>query len=200
MSKIKPNCPFCDSARHIAINCTSTMHGKYTALSNVMKSRECPDFNSYATNELKLIAFETPYERNLSILIGMGSNKLNRKCGRNPISLTLSRKQLCKSLKHRWELLRPITDRYNNGPNNEEDNTECPICYDNITECIWDCPTSDWTIQYKLGSVRTICNHYYCGNCWKNVKLANETPECKSCPLCRRHINVLFDIWVRQIA
>ena len=195
--KGKSNCLFCDSARHNTLDCNSVMKGKYNELREIMKSEECPDFQSYNMKELKLIAFETPYEKSLYIRRGMNSNQMNRKYGRNPIPLTLSKNQMVKSLKRRWEILNPIVQNYNNGPNTET-TEECPICYDNkVKDSKWDNMKSDWIPNYTIGTVKTICNHYYCGDCWQNLKKIGHHSECKSCPLCRNELNVLNDIWVR---
>ena len=98
MPKGSQNCLFCDSARHTTIHCTSSMNGNYKKLIDI-KTIECPDFQSYTLKELKVIAYTNPYEKSLDGSLGMGNNRLNRKNGRNPIPLTLSKNRMVKVLK-----------------------------------------------------------------------------------------------------
>jgi len=54
----------------------------------------------------------------------------------------------------------------------EKENSECPICYENIEE-------NDTTI--------TNCNHKYCTECVKRL-ITETTPHRHPCPLCRTEI------------
>lgn len=191
MSK-KSNCLFCDSARHKTNQCNSTMKGKLNMLGDCMKKLECPDFGSFTLQELKVVAYLTPYEKSIQSST-MGNNKLNQKYKRNPISLTLSKKRIVKELRERWESLHIVRENYQQKPTVMDEIDDCPICFEPIQDCRWSFTHSVWSRDYSVNTVRTKCNHYYCGSCWDNIIPQRYHGSMKSCPLCRMH-NSLDDI------
>jgi len=192
MSK-KSNCLLCDSARHNTNQCNRNMKGKLNMLADCMKKLECPDFSSLTLQELRYIAHITPYEKSIQSTT-MGNNKLNQKYKRNPISLTLSKKRIVKELRERWESLHIVRENYQKKPTELDD---CPICFESIQDCIWCWTHSKWLRDYNVNTVRTKCNHYYCGSCWDNIKPQHYHDSMKSCPLCRTQISKM-DIMVKD--
>jgi len=181
------NCVFCDSARHGPLECNSPMRNKYHILVTLMKDKECPTFGNYNMKELKLIAFETPYENNLSY-----RSRAKGKCSKNlifnPIPLSLSKNRLVRALNERWHLLQTCRDKYyNDKPENEFD--DCPICYEAITRNRWCARKSKWLLEHKQDSITTPCNHEFCGDCWRKIhtKTSNDN-LIKECPMCRNEI------------
>ena len=151
-----------------------------------MENIECPQFATFTLHELKVIAFTVPYQYTLESSGGQGrGNKYNRKYGRSPIPLTLSKNRMVKALQERWEGFRSIREKYHNKPTAELD--DCPICLERMQDCSWSWRYSKWSRDYNLNTVKTICNHHFCGNCWGNIK-QNDDGLTKSCPLCRKHI------------
>ena len=186
MTKNAKNCLFCDSARHNSMNCTSTKKGQLPQLYKCMENIECPQFATFTLQELKFIAFTVPYQHTLESSGGQGrGNKYNRKYGRSPIPLTLSKNRMVKALQERWEGFRSIREKYHNKPTAELD--DCPICLERMQDCSWSWRDSKWSRDYNLNTVKTICNHHFCDNCWGNIK-QNDDGLTKSCPLCRKHI------------
>jgi hypothetical protein len=186
MSKEKQNCLFCDSSRHTTFRCTSPIKGKYTELISLY-SVESPNFNSYTLKELKLIAYSNPYERSFEGSPGMRDNRLNRKYGRKPIPLTLSKNRLVKALEERWEMRRPILEKFNKKPTEEVE--DCPICLESIQTYEWSFRKSEWLPDYCKNTIKTVCNHHFCGDCWSQVKPIRDyysDHSTKPCPLCRR--------------
>ena len=178
------NCLFCDSARHKTSQCNSKLKGKLMELYRCMTKNECPEFRSFTLKELKVIAYTTPYTKSLYSSEGMNSNKLNRKYGRSPIPLTLSKNRMVKALQERWEALHIVRDRQQNKPTTELD--DCPICLENIEDCSWSWKQSDWLKDYNMNTVKTVCNHHFCGDCWNRVRPNYD--DTKTCPLCRRKV------------
>ena len=194
MSK-KSNCLFCNSVRHDTTKCNSNMKGKLNMLLDCMKKPECPDFGSFTLQELKVVAYLTPYEKSL-LSNTMGSNKLNRKYGRTPIPLTLSKTRMVKALCERWKSLHIVRENYSKKPTVMDEIDDCPICFEQIQECRWSWTHSVWSRGYSVNTVRTKCNHYYCGSCWDNIKPQHYHGSMKSCPLCRTQ-NSLEDIRIK---
>lgn len=194
MVKNAENCLFCDSARHTTINCKSNMKGTLNKLISIMQNSECPNFGSFTLKELKFIAFTTPYKKSMYGSYGMRSNKLNREYERDPIPMTLSKTRMVKALQERWGSLGSVREKYNNKSTEPDD---CPICFESIQTCSWSWKYSKWSLDYIPKTVRTTCNHHFCGNCWDNIKPVanNYRDSTKSCPLCRKH-NTNTDILV----
>jgi hypothetical protein len=183
MSK-KSNCLFCDSARHDTTKCNSNMKGKLNMLLDCMKNTECPDFGSFTSQELKVVAYLTPYEKSMQSN-AMGNNKLNRKYGRTPIPLTLSKTRMVKALCERWKSLHIVRENYSKKTTVMDEIDDCPICFEQIQECRWSWTHSVWSRDYSVNTVRTKCNHYYCRSCWDNIKPQYYHDTMKPCPLCR---------------
>jgi len=189
----KSNCLFCDSARHETRKCNSHLKGKLSTLSDCITNIECPKFRSFTLQELKVIAYLTPYTKSLYSGDGMKGNKLNREFGRSPIPLTLSKNRMMKALQERWEGLHIVRERLHHKPTAELD--DCPICLERIEDCSWSWKQSVWLKDYNSKTVKTICNHYFCGDCWNQIRPNyNDT---KSCPLCRKLIGNT-DTWVHD--
>jgi len=187
------NCLFCDSARHTTQNCASTMKGNIKKLHQIMSNIEYPDFASFTLQELKYIAFTTIYQKSLETSRGMHSNKLNREYGRKPIPLTLPKKRMIKALQERWESLASVREKYQKKPT--EDMDDCPICLESIQNVMWSWRHSEWSYVYNPTTVKTICNHHFCSDCWNNIKPNLVDGLTKPCPLCRRHV-ADSDIWI----
>ena len=178
------NCLFCDSARHETSKCKSNLKGKFGMLSDCMVDIECPEFRSFTLQELKVVAYLTPYTKSLYSGDGMNGNKLNRKYGRSPIPLTLSKNRMVKALQERWEGLRIVRERLRDKHTVELD--DCPICLESIEDCSWHWKSSEWSKDYNSNTVKTICNHHFCGDCWNRIRPNYD--DTKSCPLCRKHV------------
>lgn len=181
--KDKQNCLFCDSSRHRTAQCTSTMKGNMSKIYNIW-SVESPDFNSYTLKELKYISFYNQYEKSLESSDGMGDQNLNTKYGWNPISLTLSKTRMVKALNERWKIRRPLLEKYYDKP--QDIDNECPICYNAIQTQYFNYRDSTWISNFNIGTIKTTCNHHFCGDCWDKVKHVN---TCKQCPLCRSQVS-----------
>ena len=181
--KDKQNCLFCDSSRHRTAQCTSTMKGNMSKIYNIW-SVESPDFNSYTLKELKYISFCNQYEKSLESSDGMGDQNLNTKYGWNPISLTLSKTRMVKALNERWKIRRPLLEKYYDKP--QDIDNECPICYNAIQTQYFNYRDSIWKSNFNIGTIKTTCNHHFCGDCWDKVKHVN---TCKQCPLCRTPVH-----------
>jgi len=199
MPKQTHNCLFCDSARHTAPDCNSTMKGKYKKLQLVMLENTCPDFTSYNYKELKLMCYANPFDNNLAF-VRDSRNTINvdiKYFNRVPIPITLSKTRLIRALRDRWHKLRPISEAYNKGfdpndINNDSDvNTpDCPVCLESICHGVWDFKESKWTGIYKVNTIKTRCNHHFCNSCWYRLPSSrnhNNNYDClsKTCPLCR---------------
>jgi hypothetical protein len=210
MPKETKNCQFCDSARHITGFCNSSMKGKYKKLQLVMLENTCPDFTSYTYKELKVMAYENPFNNNLASApnawTGININKKYFK--REPIPITLSKPRLIRALIERWHKLRPITEVYNKGFDidninieSEVNTTDCPVCYEPICDGVWDFKESRWHAVYKVNTVRTKCKHHFCDSCWGRLPSSrnyfNDPHTTKSCPLCRTD-NDGTDIMIKQ--
>ena len=182
--KSTANCLFCDSARHDTSKCKSNLKGKLSALSDCMTKIECPEFRSFTLQELKVVAYSTPYTKSLYGGGGMSRNKLNREFGRSPIPLTLSKNRMVKALQERWEALHIVRERLHNKPTAELD--DCPICLESIEDCSWSWIRSEWSKDYTTNTVKTTCNHHFCGDCWNRIRPNYD--DTKSCPLCRKHV------------
>ncbi len=187
MTNRRQNCIFCDSTRHGSLHCNSTKRNKYQILVTIMKYNECPNFSKYNMKELKVIAFVTPYENNISSS-SISKGKCNKKLGFNPIPLTLSKNRLVRALNERWHLLQTCRDKYyNNKPENEFD--DCPICYEDISRNIWCARKSEWLIEHGQDSITTPCNHDFCGDCWRKLRTkTSNNNQTKECPMCRNEI------------
>ena len=178
------NCLFCDSARHETSKCKSNLKGKLGMLSDCMVEIEYPDFRSFTLQELKVVAYLTPYTKSLYSGGGMSRNKLNREFGRSPIPLTLSKNRMVKALQERWEALHIVRERLHHKPTAELD--DCPICLECIEDCWWSWKESVWSRDYTMNTIKTVCNHHFCGDCWNRIRPNYD--DTKSCPLCRKHI------------
>ena len=202
MSKVKgnrngkQNCPFCDSARHGPLDCKSTINGKYNQLLKTMVEKECPDFHSYNKKELNVIAFQIPYENNLSIIkFPRDISKTNKGFKLNPIPLTLSKTRMVKELTRRWETLAESRKKFYNGIDNpEEYEDDCPICYENMTDKVWSDLESTWIMEYYVGTIKTTCNHKFCNKCWNKIPKvccngSHYNFETKKCPMCRSNVS-----------
>jgi hypothetical protein len=132
-----------------------------------MLSKESPDFCNYNLKELKVIAFETPYENNISFR-SRSKGKCNKSLILNPISLTLSKNRLVKALSERWGLLQSCRDKYYYTKPRDEDNN-CPICYDSLIRSWWCDRKTEWLTTHKASTVTTPCKHDFCGDCWGKI-------------------------------
>jgi hypothetical protein len=159
------------------------MKGNLSKIYNIW-SVESPDFNSYTLKELKYISFYNQYEKSLESSDGMGDQNLNTKYGWNPISLTLSKTRMVKALNERWKIRRPLLEKYYDKP--QDIDNECPICYNAIQTQYFNYRDSTWVSNFNIGTIKTICNHHFCGDCWDKVKHVN---TCKQCPLCRSQVS-----------
>ena len=201
----KQNCLFCDSARHTMAHCPGTFGGRKKK--NIDKlihlySVERPDFHSYTLKELKIIAYINPFKYSFDMPLSTGLNQKNNEHGYEPIPLTLSRHRMIQALTNRWSGRKTLIEKYNNPPDKEE----CPICYEPIQHSCWNYPESHWTTHYTYGTVRTLCNHHFCGSCWGKLKRTNENevysnyhnePIVKKCPMCRQETTDV-DIWSKD--
>jgi len=165
-------------------------------------SVERPDFHSYTLKELKIIAYMNPFKYSFDMRTLTGLNQKNNEHGYEPIPLTLSRHRMIQALTNRWTDRKIIIEQYNNSPDKEE----CPICYEPIQNSCWNYPESHWTTHYTYGTVRTLCNHHFCGSCWGKLKRTNENevysnyhnePIVKKCPMCRQETTDV-DIWSKD--
>ena len=193
----KQNCLFCDSARHTMAHCPGTFGGRKKK--NIDKlihlySVERPDFHSYTLKELKIIAYINPFKYSFDMPLSTGLNQKNNEHGYEPIPLTLSRHRMIQALTNRWSGRKTLIEKYNNPPDKEE----CPICYEPIQNSCWNYPESHWTTHYTYGTVRTLCNHHFCGACWEKLKPSSgrhyDEPIVKKCPMCRQE-NTDVDTW-----
>ena len=187
----KRNCPFCDSAGHSAERCNSNMKLKYKESFGIMISKECPDFQSFNMKFLKLIAFHTPYDNNITCtLLHKEHNKQYGNVFINkPIPLTLSKNRTVKALIERWTVLHSCRDKYNHGiDNHEEYEDDCPICYETMTNKHWTNLESKWVMDYNQGIIRTPCDHKFCNSCWNKVRSISRNNS-KTCPMCRSTVS-----------
>ena len=192
MKPIKTNCIFCDSTSHDFKKCT-TIRNSNTKIMQCMQSETCPDFNSFTTKELKLVAYLHPFEKGIShhqnayFTNGYG-NTTNRKMVRNQIPLTLSKRRLVDALSKRWASLQPIIKQSLSPPECDE----CPICYETINELNWK--GYKWKknrLYTRSGSdiywpIKTKCGHIFCGSCWRQHKREQHSI---SCPMCRTKVH-----------
>jgi hypothetical protein len=94
---------------------------------------------------------------------------------------------MVKALEERWEMRRPILEKFNKKPIDEGE--DCPICFESIQTHDWSFRKSKWLTEYCKNTIKTVCNHHFCGDCWKNVKSIRDyhlDHSTKPCPLCRR--------------
>ena len=75
---------------------------------------------------------------------------------------------------------------------------DCPICYEPIQHSCWKYSESRWDTDYISGTIRTLCNHHFCGTCWGKLKPSSgrhyDEPIVKKCPMCRQE-NTDVDTW-----
>jgi len=184
----KQNCLYCDSARHTVSRCPLTFGNKLSGLYSV----ECPDFHSYTLKELKVIALINPFKYNFDSRPAHFENRKNKEHGYDPIPLTLSKNRLIQALTNRWKGRKTIIQQYNTPPDEEE----CPVCYNPIQYSSWHYAQSCWETDYWQGTIRTKCNHHFCGSCWNKIKPIRNRynePDTKTCPMCRQE-NTEMDI------
>jgi len=196
MKTSKINCIFCDSAKHKYDDCPaiqSNIRNK-TEIVRCMQSSTCPNFNSFSTKELKLIAYLHPFEEGITyqyetaIFSKSYGSHINRKMVRNSIPLTLSKQRLVDALSKRWASLQPIIKQSLSPPECDE----CPICYETINEPNWK--GYKWKknrLYTRSGSdiywpIKTKCGHIFCGSCWRQHKREQHSI---SCPMCRTKVH-----------
>ncbi len=116
------NCLLCDSKKHYTCNCSK--YNYYVNYFRCMNKKTCPDFNSYSTKLLRVMAYnfvmkKTFYKRSyfyndknnkyydpsekLPKKLEVKRLRLYRKYDYDPIPVTLNRSQLIMRLKERWK-------------------------------------------------------------------------------------------------
>jgi hypothetical protein len=192
-------CVFCNSASHKMTNCNSNMNGRRTLLDSYwdcMMHEKCPDFNSFARNELRYIAFKfVQYEKAIHSSTQKTSQHYNRKYVLRPISLLLPKQDMVNTLCYRWNEFQSVRELSKTPPAKTEDD-DCPICMECITPSTWSYCHASWVINTG-DKIVTECNHSFCKSCWdthfeKNSIFSHRynysTPVVR-CPMCRHEIH-----------
>ena len=191
-------CLYCNSLSHPSRACNSNMNGRRNLLdsmANCMMLKECPDFSSFAINELRYIATNyAMYEKTTWPYDHMG-NRYNRKYLLHPISMTLSKNRTVRALVDRWTGFAPVRELRLSEP----ESNDCPICYDNMFVYHWDQCSASWKdrwvytygAKYECPMVVDNCKHTFCGRCWAGHTEQNKKYDALrgqyfvNCPLCR---------------
>ena len=190
MKPTRTNCIFCDSTSHDFKRCTAIRNSS-NKIMRCMQSETCPDFNSFTTKELKLVAYLYPFEEGIShhqeayFINGYGKYA-NRKMVRNQIPLTLSKRRMVDALCKRWASLQPVVTVYKSKP----EKGECPICYDTFNKQLWF--GHKWRTSHTNSRInnyfpiKTKCGHIFCNPCWGRIQ--PREISALTCPMCRTTI------------
>ena len=196
-------CLFCNSLSHPSRACNSNLNGRRNLLdgmANCMMWPECPDFSSFAINELRYIASNyVIYEKTTWPYYHMG-NRYNRTYLLRPISVTLSKNRTVRALVDRWNGFAPVRKLRLSEPVSND----CPICYENMYTYQWSQCTSSWNqnwlyasgAKYEYPMCVVDCKHMFCGRCWGGHTEQNKKYDSAcgkyyvNCPMCRGVVHV----------
>ena len=219
----KQHCIFCNSKTHTTMSCNSNFGGKRTDIDSRLFMLEdiCPDFYKYKLNELRYIActkavYEKANPNSMIYFWDKLGREYNRKYIRNPIPITLSKRQLIIALEKRWRGFAPVRLIQMTPPECDT----CPICMEvelnsppifSPEHSEWEC--SDWVEDVNpidgaayntcRGDriVITPCKHKFCARCFIGHANTNRKEERYisnrwvnsphvACPMCRTHITL----------